>query len=103
MCVTCFSSYGNLQSTTGGDFYGWDGRDGAAYALSESDLSSLARTTFVLAADVVYDCAATEALVTLLAALLPRRVIMIIVVVVVLVSESYKVKTPRPIVGGGLS
>jgi hypothetical protein len=55
-----------------GDRYGWDGRGGDEYILSVHDLSVIARATVVLAADVIYDCAATEALVTLLSALLPR-------------------------------
>lgn len=55
-----------------GDRYGWDGRDGGEYLFSGRDLAVVAQATVVLAADVIYDCAATEALVTLLSALLPR-------------------------------
>jgi predicted nicotinamide N-methyase len=55
-----------------GDRYGWDGRGGGEYLFAAHDLLAVAQTTLVLAADVIYDCAATEALVTLLSALLPR-------------------------------
>lgn len=44
-----------------------------AYEWREDDFETLRGATLVLAADVVYDCAATEALVTTLGALLRRH------------------------------